>query len=162
MKSNSGFSLVEVTLALGISSFALLAVVGLLPVGLAQMRDSREETSAALTVEMVARALRNASYDAGSKSYEVHGNPEFSGMGWNLGQKKEFNLAELSDVGTSTEKTLEQRLALHVEIDAPSEPSQTTRALISVAWPSSAQWSAGKWTKSQGSLTTAVILLPNY
>lgn len=39
------FSLVEVTMALGLASFSLLAIVGLLPVGLKTFRDSRVETA---------------------------------------------------------------------------------------------------------------------
>lgn len=46
-KSVNGFTLVEVTLALGISSFCLLAVFGLLPMGVNTSRASLELTGAA-------------------------------------------------------------------------------------------------------------------
>jgi uncharacterized protein (TIGR02598 family) len=46
MKSTSAFSLVEVTLALGIASCCLVVLVGLLPVGLHSNRVSFEETEA--------------------------------------------------------------------------------------------------------------------
>lgn len=39
-----GFSLVEVTLAIGIVSFSLLAVLGLMPVGLSTLRQATEQT----------------------------------------------------------------------------------------------------------------------
>ncbi|MBN8711589.1 MAG: hypothetical protein BGO12_16290 [Verrucomicrobia bacterium 61-8] len=38
-----GFSLVEVTIAIGLVSFAVLSVVGLLPVGLGALKDSRTQ-----------------------------------------------------------------------------------------------------------------------
>jgi uncharacterized protein (TIGR02598 family) len=43
----SAFSLVEVVLALGIAAFALLAITGLLPVGVNTQQDSARETAAA-------------------------------------------------------------------------------------------------------------------
>lgn len=39
-----GFSLVEVTLAVGLTSFALLAIVGMMPVGLTTMRQAIDST----------------------------------------------------------------------------------------------------------------------
>lgn len=40
VKSTAGFTLVEITLAIGIVGFCLLALLGLLPVGLNTVRDS--------------------------------------------------------------------------------------------------------------------------
>ncbi len=45
--SRQGFSLVEVTLALGIAGFSLLAIFGLLPVGITSHRNALEQTAAA-------------------------------------------------------------------------------------------------------------------
>jgi len=42
--ASQAFSLVEVTLALGLSCFCLLAVVGLLPVGLSTLRQATEQS----------------------------------------------------------------------------------------------------------------------
>ena len=39
-----GFSLVEVTLAVGLTSFALLAIVGMMPVGMTTMRQAIDST----------------------------------------------------------------------------------------------------------------------
>jgi uncharacterized protein (TIGR02598 family) len=52
-KSRQGFSLVEVTLALGIASFCLLAIFGLLPVGVTSNQASLEQTAAAGIVAAV-------------------------------------------------------------------------------------------------------------
>ena len=41
--SSNGFSLVEVTIALGIVAFGLMALFALLPIGLNLVRESSEE-----------------------------------------------------------------------------------------------------------------------
>jgi uncharacterized protein (TIGR02598 family) len=52
------FSMVEVTLALGVAAVALLAIVGLLPVGLQNNRLSSEQTAAPKIISAVAADLR--------------------------------------------------------------------------------------------------------
>lgn len=47
----SGFSLVEVVIALGIVSFAVVAVVGMLPMGLKTAKDSMFDTDATLAAQ---------------------------------------------------------------------------------------------------------------
>ena len=54
----AGFSLVEVTLALGIAAFALMAVFALLPIGFATSRDAGEQTRATNVFAAVAGDLR--------------------------------------------------------------------------------------------------------
>lgn len=44
LSGRDAFSLVEVTMALGIVLFALLTIVGLLPMGLTSLRDAMEQT----------------------------------------------------------------------------------------------------------------------
>lgn len=48
------FSLVEVTIALGIVSIALLSVMGLMPVGLTTMREAMDQTTEAQIMRRVA------------------------------------------------------------------------------------------------------------
>lgn len=56
----SGFSLVEVTLALGISAMCLVTVLGLIPVGLSSNRASIEQTSAVNIAHAILVDLRTA------------------------------------------------------------------------------------------------------
>jgi len=44
LRSTSGFTLVEIAIALGVIGFALVAIIGILPVGLQIQRDNRAET----------------------------------------------------------------------------------------------------------------------
>lgn len=57
--SHSAFSLVEVCLALGIASFTLLAIVGMLPVGLSTGRDAVANTVASGIATSTVAELRN-------------------------------------------------------------------------------------------------------
>jgi uncharacterized protein (TIGR02598 family) len=53
-----GFSLVEVTLALGIAAFCLIALFGLLPLGIQTNQSSISQTAAASVLSSVAADLR--------------------------------------------------------------------------------------------------------
>jgi len=55
---HSGFSLVEVTLALGIVAFGLIAIFGLLPSGLNLVRESAEEATAVNIMGSIASRLQ--------------------------------------------------------------------------------------------------------
>lgn len=52
-----GFTLVEVTIAIGIVSFALLGLIGLLPAGLGSLRDSVEQSMNAQIVQRISGDL---------------------------------------------------------------------------------------------------------
>lgn len=52
-RSDFGFSLVEVTLAIGIISFCLLTMLGLLPAGLSALRDAGQETAQSQIVQQI-------------------------------------------------------------------------------------------------------------
>ena len=55
-----GFSLVEVTLAIGVAAFCLIVMLGLLPAGLNANRDGAEQTVATGLVAAVAADLRSS------------------------------------------------------------------------------------------------------
>jgi uncharacterized protein (TIGR02598 family) len=57
-QSNRAFSLVEVTLALGIAAFCLLAVFGLMPVGVQTNRNAISQAAATNIVTAVTADLR--------------------------------------------------------------------------------------------------------
>jgi uncharacterized protein (TIGR02598 family) len=63
-RSRSGFSLVEVTLALGVAAFCLLAVFGLLPIGLKTQQTAIEETAASRIVSAAVSDLRTTAQTA--------------------------------------------------------------------------------------------------
>lgn len=57
-----GFSLVEVVIALGVISFALVAIIGLLPIGLASNRGTIQETRANHLAEEIFSTLRSQKF----------------------------------------------------------------------------------------------------
>lgn len=56
--SHRAFSLVEITMALGIATFAILAIAGLLVVGLNQSRDAAQDTNVRSITKTLTTALR--------------------------------------------------------------------------------------------------------
>jgi type II secretory pathway pseudopilin PulG len=68
------FSLVEVVLALGIISFAIVAIIGVFPVGLSTGRSAQEETRAPQIAQTIFAALASQTYNAVSiKLYDANG-----------------------------------------------------------------------------------------
>lgn len=61
-KSAKAFSLIEVVLALGIVSFAMMAVVGTLPVGLRSSQQSRSQIAAANIARQIQGDLQQISF----------------------------------------------------------------------------------------------------
>ena len=57
-RSNCAFSLVEVTLALGIAAFCLIAIFGLMPVGVQTNRNATSQTAATNITTAVVADLR--------------------------------------------------------------------------------------------------------
>src|SRR5258705_6008484 len=57
-RSIAAFSLVEVTLALGIAAFCLIAVVGLVPVGVQTNRNATSQTAATNILSSVVSDIR--------------------------------------------------------------------------------------------------------
>lgn len=55
---HSAFSLIEVTLALGIAGFCLIAILGLLPVGLSSNQTATEQTASVNIISGIAADLR--------------------------------------------------------------------------------------------------------
>jgi uncharacterized protein (TIGR02598 family) len=161
--SGSAFSLVEVVLALGIVAFAMLAVVGLLPVGLQAVKNANEEAAAANVVARISNALRQATAPDG-----VNYENRFAGtpFGYTVGGTAvSYEWPDL-DMDAYTAGDAAKRLSAKLEIlQTPTiNPATPGRAVITVAWPAAAnpQWDAAakSWSKAEGSITTAIQFSP--
>jgi len=158
------FTLVEVVLALGIISFALLAVVGLLPVGLKSIKNANENAGAANVLQAIAASVRSAtttnfttfsSRFAGQDiSYSI-GGPTPPGLEW-----PDLTLEGIREVNASSPRRLSARLDIYpsASLIIPS------RGVVSVAWSAQAVpvWDTGtqRWTKAEGSITSGIQFLP--
>jgi type II secretory pathway pseudopilin PulG len=65
----AGFSLIEVVIALGIISFALVGILGLLPVGLNSQKQGAEQARAVQVLNDVTRAVRGVRSDGGTNRF---------------------------------------------------------------------------------------------
>lgn len=59
-RSLEGFSLVEVTIAIGIFAFVIVAILGLFPVALRQRSDAALETRAVLVAQQIFESIRSS------------------------------------------------------------------------------------------------------
>lgn len=157
-RAASGFSLVEVTVAIGIVSFALLAVVGLLPVGLKSIKSATEQSAAANTLTALAESLRSAQSTDGTNYSFAFG-----------GSTKDFKLGETNlppwtwtnlDLGGAT-NTANRRIAARLEIrETPSADGSTPgRASVSVAWsahPGLTYGTNGRWENADGQMVSGL------
>jgi len=157
----AGFSLVEVTVAIGIVAFAMLAVVGLLPTGMKIARNSAEQAQAADVVHTLAESLRGAATTNGTDYVTAF-----------AGQSISYKVGGPASTLQWTNLTLEgnadataARFVAAVTVTPPASAATNGRALISVAWPAVARpvWnsSSNAWdAKAEGSVTAAIQFLP--
>jgi type II secretory pathway pseudopilin PulG len=68
---NAAFTLIEVVLALGIASFAVLTMVALLPVGIASTKDSLDESVALNILSEIISDRKATPLTLPSKTYEI-------------------------------------------------------------------------------------------
>ena len=126
-----GFSLVEVTLALGIITFGLIAVMGLLPTGLRLAKQSADEVAAVSIMTGISVSLENAGASAN------FGNATFTADGMRI--PKTADAAYVAKYATYAAKW---------DIRSNSVPPT---ALITVSWPANT-------TTSTGSVESIVVL----
>src|SRR5215475_11700721 len=73
LRSVASFSLVELTLALGVAAFCLIAVFGLVPVGVQTNRNATSETAATNILSSVVSDLRGGPPSKQSQSSAKYG-----------------------------------------------------------------------------------------
>lgn len=86
-RTEGGFSLVEVTIAMAIASVALVTLMGLLPQGLSTMREAGDEAIMARIHQQVLNELQVADFDALNtyQGMEIY----FDAQGEEIGNDKE-------------------------------------------------------------------------
>lgn len=63
-RASAGFSLVEVVLSIGVVSFAMLTILGTLPVGIQSVQDSLEQQAKAAISQQIRSVLQQIPFDA--------------------------------------------------------------------------------------------------
>jgi uncharacterized protein (TIGR02598 family) len=158
--NSRAFSLVEVVLAIGIVSFALLAVTGLMPVGLKSVKNANDQAGAANVLNVIADRLRAASSTNSSNySNSFAGTQIAYAVGGSVATNAWSNLTLEGTVDNSN-----KRLAARLDITPPVNLTTPGRATVSVAWSAQANptWSTSSqsWANAEGSITSGIQFLP--
>ena len=142
-----GFSLVEITLALGLIAFCVITLVGLLPTGLNAQQQAQDEARAAVALNQISsavRATRSLGVIAGNSNYAF---PEYlsdsptaptnptkyyvSQSKWNFS----FGLLDDGTIKKTDNTTDTPRQTLYFEVQPPATESAPVRVYAAVAWP---------------------------
>ncbi len=147
-RASTAFSLVEITLAMGVAAFCLIAVMGMLPVGIKVQQASVNQTKANLIISAIIDDLRadvrlppgQASKES-TQGFGLHGH-------WAAVETPDtlFFTNDRNQTGTVTQGT------------APPAPADAVfRATVTYLFPPTATTSIAKitvsWPAAQGDLT---------
>lgn len=120
-EGGKGFSLVEVVLAIGILSFAILALIGLFSVGMAADQDAAEDTAFASMVSQVMGHVRNEAR---------------RGMA-GLPADYQFDISMQSVAASDPEAFYDCRLAYSNVTGFPEVSPHLKMAVLTFTWPAS-------------------------
>lgn len=121
-----GFSLVEVTLALGIAAFSLLAIFGLLPVGVKSHRNAIEQTAAAGIATGIFADLRaTPNANSTTANYKI-----------TIPSSTRLFLREDGSLDTSSGDAA--RYLATITFTVPSQPKAATLVHLLITWPAAA------------------------
>lgn len=143
-RSQNAFSLVEVTVALGIAAFCLIAIFGLLPTGMTSNKSSIEQTAAVNLLTAIDADLRSTPASiAQSSQFRI----PVSAAG---GPTTKF----ISEDGQLVASADEARYLLSIWMRPPaSDSKQATTARLLITWPAQADI-----VDAVGSVETVVAL----
>jgi uncharacterized protein (TIGR02598 family) len=124
LRSSTAFSLVEVTLALGVAAFCLIAVFGLMPVGVQINRNATSQTAATNIMAAVVTDLRATPRTATiTTQYAI-----------TFGTPKTLYFDGAGQAATSLGADSRYR----VNVTFPSSPTGLAYADVKVTWPAAA------------------------
>ena len=145
------FSLIEVTLALGIISFALVAVIGLLPTGLNAQRQAVNQSFGVQGLNDVTQALQGIYVSTnGVVRFPAPLEDLTVGEG-----SRSFTLYEDGSLTNSASTARAQVLIVQKPAVGTMLP-----IYVSVAWPQTATSDGSGWSKAEGSASAFLYLLP--
>lgn len=137
--SDHAFSLVEVALALGVAAIALVAIVGLIPVGLNSNQASSEQTAAAGLATTIAADLQATPVEIppAAKSSLRYAVPlPVSGSATHSFFLQEDG-AQAGSIDTNLDASTDPRYRATLFITAPPTAKQKTATLVRIliTWP---------------------------
>jgi len=155
----AGFSLVEVVLALGIISFAVVALLGLLPAGLSAQRQATSRARCVQVLSALSDTARGIYVQTSTNETtgEITKTTNFPHPleGITPGTAGATTYALLGN-GMVTNSGDDVRGRIYIRQDAPQ--NDVIPIYISVAWPASASRSNGSWSTAQGAVESLVFV----
>lgn len=127
IRNTSAFSLVEVTIALGIAAFCLLAIFGLLPTGLNASKAAIQQTTATSIMAAIESDLRTAT--SNQTQTNIY-NLSLSGTGE---QKLQFTMGGKAITGTNGDPFYEA--AVTAQPSSGTSSRKATQVYLKVTWP---------------------------
>ena len=160
--ATGGFSLVEVAIAIAIVAYVIFGIVGLLPSGMKAFRSANQQAGAANLLGNLAESIRSAgTADGRNFTWSFAGTPSSYLLG---GAKSTTTWSALTINGTLPSKTVDGELRAVAVLTPPANASSEGTAILSVAWPVSANpvWDGTslKWIHAENSSTLAIRFLP--
>ncbi len=125
-RCRGGFSLVEVTLALGIAAFCLLAIMGLLPVGILSHQNALRQTAATGIATGIMADLRATPLT----------NTTTANYGISIPNDKKLYLR--ADGSPDPEEGSDSEYLAYVTFRVPSHPQAATLVSLLITWPAAA------------------------
>ena len=129
------FSLVELTLALGIAAFCLIAVFGLVPIGVQTNRNATSQTAATNIIASVMADMRSTT-SATSPQYRVTFGTAKTLYFDSAGQCSVDVNGSIKVDGSSWSPPLQTRYQLNITF--PSSPTGLSYADVKATWPAAA------------------------
>lgn len=152
-RRQSAFTLIEVTISLGVTAFCLLSILGLLPVGLNSNQATIEQTAGANILTSVAADLRATPNPAprGSAQTSLVFTIPIPAAGSALSTTPTTRYIGEDGLPATDQKTA--RYQLNVWTTAPTSGKAATSARVLVTWPAQALYST-----AAGSMETLIAL----
>jgi type II secretory pathway pseudopilin PulG len=155
-----GFSLVETTVALGISALSLSLLMGLLPAGMSLTANASRQAEASRLLKQIATGIQAAPRQDGG-SYQVLGLQDIGEITWTPGDLSHPPAEGLMDASGSSHVTADKAdFAYRIEITPPPDDWTSGRAVIRIAWPATSIWENSAWHNHQGSVRALLIFRP--
>ncbi len=165
-RSRQAFSLIEVALALGIAAIALVAIIGLIPVGLNSNQASSEQTAAAglaagIVADLQATPVEIPPEVKNSLRYQV-ALPISGHTTHSLFLREDGALAGAIDADANPSQDARYRATLFITAPTDAKQKSATLVRVLITWPAMADRQASNVpTKFSGSYEVMTALNRN-
>ncbi len=145
-------------MALGLISFCLVALMGLMPVGIEAVRDASRQAEAVRLLKHLATGIQGAAPDDDGQ-YRIAGFGALGDMVWRADGSSHPPRKGFLDASGMPAAESDADYSYRLTLTAPNEsdPASCGYARISIAWPAGAAWAGDHWTGAQGNEEVLVM-----